>query len=312
MLRRLRGLVFRNPGPKLACFLVAFGLWFWVTIQQSGEAEFEVPITYVNVPSNIIVADRSNRVVHVTLQGTKTSLLSTDASDVSVQLDLSGQTPGEKAFWSRELGLDVPRGLRLVNIRPRTMRVVLKRRVEKTLPVGPSVGSAPPDGYDYRLTVSPDTASVYGAEEALQGMEELTVEPVELANRTSNFTRDDLPAQLPSNVQLSYPARNQFQVSVEIFQLEVTRTFEEVPVLVENVPPGRQAVVEPSSIELAVRGPKRSVQRLSPEDIIVAVQAPDTGNEVQIRLPEIELPGGVRLVDDAPETQTFKVRIQNP
>lgn len=312
MFKSLRGLVLRNPGPKLACFLVAFGLWFWVTIQQSGEAEFEVPITYVNVPGDIIVADRSNRVVHVTLQGAKTSLLSTDATDLSVQLDLSGQTPGEKAFWSRELGVDVPRGLQLVSIRPRTMRVILKQRVEKTLPVGPAVGNSPPDGYDYRLTVSPDTASVYGSEEALRGMEELTLEPLELANRTSSFTRDNLPAQLPSNVQLRYPPRNQFQVSVEIFQLEITRTFEQVPVMVVDVPPGRRAVVEPSAIELSVRGPKRTVQRLSPEDLRVAVQAPDTGNEVQIRLPDIELPGDVQLIDEAPETRTFKVRLQNP
>lgn len=312
---QLRTILFKNWIPKLTCLLIAIGLWFWVSIQQTGQVQFEVPIEFINSPPNLVVADRNPRNVTVTLQGPKKTLFSTDSSNIHARINLRGYEPGTKIFWSSEIKLDSPQSLRVYSISPRKIEVRLARRSERTLDVRPSVEPGPPEGFEYKVSVSPETATVFGPDETVESMGMVPLQSIDLSNSqdpdTYTFVRE---ARIPSDIKLSYPSENSFSVQVHVYQKRIQRTINNIPVTVTNVPAGMEAIVEPSTIDLQVKGPQQQVKNLTPEDIEVRVEAPSKQAGQSIRVAgaaEISLPEGIKRVNKDGEITALRVQLES-
>jgi YbbR domain-containing protein len=303
--------LFKNWIPKLACLAFAFGLWFWVAIQQTGQSQYEVPVEFRNKPENLFVTNQSTRNVIVTLQGPKTTLYRTSSSDITAFIDLRGQSEGTKTFWSSELTIRQPQRLQVYDVSPQNIRVNLISRSEKTVSVEPQVEGELPDGLRYRSNLEPDTATILGGSETLREIEQLELSPVSLDNREAGTETLDLRTNLPPEIQLQYPESNSFQLTLAVNEETVRRTLSEVPIAVTNVPAGQQAVVEPSSVDLDVRGPERTVEDLQPEDIDVTVPAPEKGSGLKIRVADVELPDDVELVNEDGAVSAIKVKIES-
>lgn len=311
MFSSVRSILFKNWIPKLGCLAFAFGLWFWVAIQQTGQSDFEVPVEFRNKPGDLYVMDQSTRNVIVTLQGPKTALYRTNSSDITGFIDLRGQTEGTKTFWSSELTIRQPQGLQVYDVSPQNIRVNLVSRSEKTVSVEPRIKGELPEGLRYRSSLSPDTATILGSNETLREVENLELPPVSLDDREAGTETLNLQANVPPEAQLQYPEANSFQLSLAVDDVIVRRTLSGVPITVTNVPAGQRAVAEPSSVELEVQGPKRTVEDLQPEDIEVTVPAPEQGSGLKIRVADVELPDGVELVNEDGAVSAIKVKLES-
>lgn len=303
MISRIRALIFRNWLAKLVCLLIAIGIWLWVVQQQSAKESFDVEIEYVNRPENVIVTNESERFVTVVLRGQRSILNNLRPSDLKVEMDLksqlnrSGSTPGEKWIWIQPRDIRHPEGLEVESIKPRSVHLVLEQKLEKVVPVRPTVVDNPPDGYEYNVETNPDTARVAGPHYVVRSIQHLSLERMSLQGKTSSFTKEGVPAILrDEDVWLEYPETNQFSVRVEIKERQIVQTFSGIPVQVRNVPPGKKATVEPSTLNLTVRGPERQVKRLSTEDFTVQVRIDEPEKRQKIYVPEIILPEGVQRV----------------
>lgn len=311
MFSRLRSILFQNWIPKLTCLLIAVGLWFWVAIQQTGRTEFEVPIEFQNKPDDLYVTDQSTRNVTVTLQGPKTSLFRTSTSEITAILDLRGQTAGTRTFWSSELTIQQPQGLRVYDVSPQNIRVDLVNRSEKRVSVDPQLNGSLPEGYNYRVSVEPSTATVVGPVDALETLDDLPLSSVTLNNRETGTETLELEAMLPVGLEMSSPETNSFRVTLEVFRETINRTIQDVPVSVRNVPAGMRAIVEPSRIDLEVVGPEPTVRDLQPEDVDVTVPAPEKGAGLKIRVADVSLPEGVEVVDGDGTISAIKVKLES-
>jgi YbbR domain-containing protein len=311
MFSRLRSILFKNWIPKLACLAFAFGLWFWVAIQQTGQSQYEVPVEFRNKPQDLYITDQSTRNVIVTLQGPKTSLYRTSSSDITASIDLRGQSEGTKTFWSSELTIRQPKGLQVYDISPQNIRVKLVNRSEKTVPVEPRVEGDLPEGFRYGVSVDPDTAILLGANDTLRDIQSLDLSSVALDNRNAGTETLDLRANVPSEAQLQYPETNSFQLTLSVTEETIRRTISEIPVTVTGVPAGQRALVEPPSVELEVRGPQRTVEDLRPEDIDVTVPAPEKGSGLKIRVADVSLPENVELVNEDGAVSAMKVKLES-
>lgn len=311
---QLRNILFKNWIPKLACLGIAVGLWFWVSMQQTGEARFEVPIEFVNAPPNLVVADRNPRNVRISLEGPKKTLFGTDSSNIHARVDLSGYQAGTKVFWSSEISLETPENLRVESITPRKIELTLARRSEKTLEAEPTISSEPPEGLEYSVSVVPETGTVFGPHESVEALEQLSLGDVDLSGRTPDTYSFAKKARFPQDVNLSYPRENSFRVEVHIYEKRIEKTIEEVPVQVTDVPAGTRALVEPSTIDLRVKGPQRQVEGLTAEDIEVTVKAPekDTGQSIRVAgSAEINLPDGVSRVQSDGDITALRVQLES-
>lgn len=311
MLSRLHSIFFKNWIPKLTCLLIAVGLWFWVAIQQTGRSEFEVPVEFQNKPDDLYVTDQSTRNVTVTLQGPKTSLFRTSSSEITAILNLRGQEAGTRTFWSSELTIQQPQGLQVYDVSPQNIRVDLVHRSEKRIPVDPQLNGSLPQGYNYRTSVEPSTATVVGPVDTLEDFNELELSSVTLNNRETGTETLDLEAMVPAGLKITAPETNSFQVTLEVYRETLNRTIEDIPVNVENVPAGMRAIVEPSQVDLEVVGPEPTVRNLQPEDIDVSVPAPQKGSGLKIRVADVSLPEGVEVVDGNGSISAIKVKLES-
>lgn len=310
---KIRSILFKNWIPKLTCLAIAIGLWFWVSIQQTGEVQFEVPVEFTNVPPNLVVADQNPRNVTVTLQGPKKTLFSTDSSNIYARVDLSGYESGTKVFWSSEINLESPKNLRVYSVTPRKIEVRLTRRSEKTLPVQPTVQAGPPEGMEYKISVKPETATVYGPSDTIRDMESLSLKAINLSEKSPDTYSYDREARPPREVELSFPTGNSFRVQAYVYEKRIRRTIKNIPVQVTDVPAGMKAVVEPSSIDLQVQGPQRQVKNLTAEDIEVKVKAPNKQAGQSIRVAgaaEISLPENIKRVNEDGEITALRVQLE--
>ncbi|MFB6356570.1 MAG: YbbR-like domain-containing protein [bacterium] len=307
MFRKIKNLILNNWPAKVLCLLIAIALWSWVKIQQSDVRTFKV--NYSGVPKNLVVVDKNNT-VSVELSGPKTKLNSITQGDLNVEIDLSKYEAGEHFVRILPWDLNYPRGLKVDNIDPGMVRVVLEERIRKTVQVQSQFNGQIPDGYNFQSTLDPDTAVLQGSRKILSGISKVALPSIDLSDQTSNFTRV-LEADIPEGVKLTYPESNKFTVEVTIQEEYVTKLVSDIPVKVLGVPQGMKPVIEPSStIQLKLRAAKRVMDDLQPSDILAEVRAPDTGTGPVIRSAHITLPNSVEKVGSQGDRRTVKVLLK--
>ncbi len=306
---KIKALFLKNWFPKLICLLIALGLWSWVVIQQSSEQEFQVPVEFYDIPENYMVSPESDRTVTVVLRGQRTTLSSVGRANLQVEVSLSGIQARQKQVQILPWHVQHPAGLEVVDIRPRSIQVQLEMRIEKVVEVRPAFHGEKNEDYTYQIEISPDTALVAGVRSELENLDAIHLAKLQLPTPEDPPLETNVEALLPPHLVMVEPPTNNFFIRVEVFEPYMKRTIEGVKVEVREKLSDWQAIVEPSEIEVKVRGPKNIVQDLRPEDIIAYVNAPESGGGPEIKVIRFSLPESVEQVESAELARTAKVRL---
>ena len=309
MLRILKNLIVKNALAKLICLFLAVSLWGWVKIQQTAERQFDASVEYQNLPEEFVVTDESDREVSVVLSGPKSTLNRITEQDVQIEIDAGPFEAGENLVRILPWNLEYPRGLDIESIQPPRLNVVLEERKRKEVKIEPRISEGPPEGFEYRMNVDPDTAVIYGSANNLEEIDEVQLQPVDLSGRDTSFLQHGVRAELPQAVQIEYPEDERFTLEFEIYEPIEQRLIENVPVTVLNVPPGFEPEVEPLDLDLKIKGPKRRLLGLSPEQIRAEVRAPEAREEPVIRQARIRLPEPFELTSGQQDRLTVRVRL---
>ncbi|MFP4687468.1 MAG: YbbR-like domain-containing protein, partial [bacterium] len=201
-----------------------------------------------------------------------------------------------------------PPGLEVVDIQPRSIRVLLEMKIDKVVAVEPDFRGEKDEDLNYSIEVDPDTALVAGVRSELQDLETIFLSEIQLPGLENSPLQTEISARLPGSMDLVEPSENIFSLRVEVSEPEKERVIADVPVRIQNIPEGRSGVVDPGSVDIKVRGPQNTVEDLDAEDITAFVNAPeDDGPEIKVI--RFDLPSRVRQVEDADVTRTAKVRL---
>lgn len=173
-------------------FLLAIGLWGWVTNVQDPEREREYAGLTVDVEPPIsgveVVTDVSS--VSVALTAPDSILDGLDRSELEPRLDLSGID--EPGTYQREIELDVPEAVRSVRISPRDVSIVVQETANRAF----AVDFRRPDlseGTRELGELQPDANQVLvsGPRSLIDSIAEVVV-PIDIGDRITTFA-DDFP-----------------------------------------------------------------------------------------------------------------------
>jgi YbbR domain-containing protein len=107
---------------KIAAFIVAFILWFYVASEQNLNINLSVPIEFVNYPSDMQVKNKIKTSADLTVEGRRDIVTKMDKKAVKVVLDLKKSKAGGNDFAiSASQIKGVPRGLLIRSISPAAM-----------------------------------------------------------------------------------------------------------------------------------------------------------------------------------------------
>ena len=135
--RSLRRTLLRNADAKVAALIL--GLLIYFVPYQSREMTvrmIEVPVEYVNVPNGLVIDQASER-LGVRLRGRRTRIDGLDERSLVARFDLSGARPGLREIPVNSKEINLPPGISVESVTPRTLYVHITERNRQARPAGP-------------------------------------------------------------------------------------------------------------------------------------------------------------------------------
>jgi diadenylate cyclase len=121
-----RGAVLQNWSVKVGALTLVTMAWLMLASQQEGKINVTAPIRYANLPSGLVLDEGSAQTVRLTLSGRRHSIRVMRAGEVRVQVDLGGVTSGTIMLKLSAKNVEVPLGVTIDDVTPRSVKVILK------------------------------------------------------------------------------------------------------------------------------------------------------------------------------------------
>jgi YbbR domain-containing protein len=255
-------------GLKVVALLLGFSLWYAVAREQEAEFSLSIPIELRDLPEGLEVVEESVQQVEVRLRGPAEVLRKLTAQDVNVGVDLLDAEPGERLAYLTVGDVTAPFGARVARVTPTTVRVVLDRTVERLVEIIPRVVGSPAAGFELAdIDLSPQRIEVVGPSSRIEGLAQVTTEPVSVDGLREPYARL-VRVELDPLVRV---AREE-NVALRLDIREERGRRELTGVAVKGLPAGPPATLVPATVSVRVEGPRSVVEGLGSEDLVAQVE----------------------------------------
>ncbi|MFZ0886956.1 MAG: CdaR family protein [Candidatus Binataceae bacterium] len=302
-LKNLPDVVTGNWGPRVIALLVAVGLWIFVNAgQHEAQISLDVPISYRDLPADMMIVNQHPGFVDLQVSGPRTLLSLLDPGRLTLRLDLTGVSPGQASFKINPESFSVPRQTMVTRVSPSQIVLDVDRVAARDVPVHLVFGGSPPSGYTVAgVELKPSSVMVSGPSRELSRLDPIATEPFDLKGVTTQL---DHPVSLVLPPGPFKVATGVVEATVRIEEVMGDREFRTVAVEVRD-PPNRFRL-SPNQVSVTVHGPLRALSGLN-LDGMVYVDASDAlpgTNELPV---EVDLPQGLQVVRAAPEKVKLRI-----
>lgn len=281
--RWLHALLFEDWTLKLVALAITLGLWYAVTTQRAP-AQMRlrgVQLDFI-LPEGVDVGNEPVDEVDVTLEGSQGKLAELNARNLVALADVTELRTGDRVLrlTDKNVTMELPEGVRIVSINPRSLTLHLEPLVEREVAVEARFEGAPPEGFARgTVQVTPPSVRVRGPQSHVGAVERAFTETISLAGQRETLVLPQVAVDIPDHKVT--PSESSVAVRVEIGEEQAERRFPNVAVRSASGAP-----VSPQAVTLTLRGPRTIVESLRPEDVRVVVEAAEDGSP----LPRLALP----------------------
>lgn len=235
-------------------FLSVSGLfWLVITVTETYEREFSVPLRLVNVPKDIVVTSEVDDTVKVTIRDKGYILLAYKytLTDDPISIDYKLHAPkDEKSTVSTSelqklIYQQLSKSSRIISLKPDRLVYYFTRGKSKTVPLrlnGKIVMGQ--SHYVSRIVFSPERVDVYARKSLLDSIHYAFTENMVISNLTDTIVR---------TVTLKKVLGAKFvpsEVKVTIYPDILTEAHVEVPITAVNMPAGKTLRTFPSRVKV--------------------------------------------------------------
>ena len=173
----------------------------------------------------------------------------------------------------------------------------------KEIAVITQLSGSPASGFEIGdRRIIPDTVLVDGPADVLAKLITVNTDIVNISGATSDISQNVKLVGLPAGVTVLEPASKQVQVIVQIRQRGVQQPLPSQEVSVINVGDGLTATTSPGSVRVTVIGNEQELESLSPDSLIVQVDASGLGPGTYQLAPTVILPQNMEWTDIEPSS----------
>ncbi|RKY39881.1 MAG: hypothetical protein DRP75_00560 [Candidatus Omnitrophota bacterium] len=298
-MHNIKNLFVHNLSLKIISLFLAIILWFYVAGEQKEEIERRASLN-IEPPAGMVIITRSTDKVDVLLRGPK-NRLSLLPSDLRIYYKIEGiEKAGEYSFTLSAQNIEVPSGVKVVSIKPSTIRVSLDRLIRKWLPIKPDIQGRVGEGYRIvkkKIKLNPNICLVEGPEKVLKNLKYVYTSPVKVTGYTKSFTRRVSLRPLAKG----HPSSSEIiEVSIPIERDLVNKEFKDVPLKFLLSSFNFFFKTSTKSVNITLTGPREDLERMKKSDIIAFVDLSEL-NPGRYKLPvHIKLPVQISLLSEVP------------
>jgi YbbR domain-containing protein len=295
----------------LGSILLGILLWLSVNLREQYQVTIDAPLSIDGIPEGMAIRTPVPAVLQLKFRGDGWRLAALMiGAEPHLHVALNTLPPDNRIITINDVLDRIPLSpeVRLIDINPDTVSIVLDRKSEKKVPVIPDISVAFRDGYGQvgPMMVSPESVTVYGAGAILDQIAAL---------HTATVRFDDVKNQLDENVSMARSADHLLECSPASVRIRVNvqpfaeKVFGGLPVEIRDLPSNRDVIFIPPKVEIVARGGIRQLASILPVDFQVSVEYArilvDTTGYID---PSVASPPGVQVVARHPEKLQYIVR----
>jgi len=275
--RVVRDFLFSKGNREFLLFLFFLALsgvfWLFMTLNETYEREFSIPVTISNVPKNVVLTSEETDTVRMVIRDKGITLVTYMYGDILKNIRVNFSTyshnNGSGVVPSTELQKlaykQLANGSKIIATKPEKLEFFFNYGANKRVPVRWSGRVIPEELYFIsRIQYWPDSVDVYASTEKLDSINIIYTEPLNYAN-----FRDTLMV----NAQLTKTKGVKTvpdKIKVGFFTDVLTdESIEGVPIQGINLPPGKVLRTFPSKVTVHFVTGVSIYRNLKPDDFIV-------------------------------------------
>ena len=266
----LRGLLFDNLGYKVIAIVCSLIFFYSFQTERMGTRTITTDIIAImETPTDdyILVSEFPPQVA-MKLEGPMSTLKSLKGEDIG-PLVISVSDFQSKVFTFDESIIEaLPKAVNVVRFYPDSIPLRYERRVEKNVPIVPSIEGVPPAGRLLRTPVEvvPGKVRIKGAESSMKKITEWETQAIyvdALAPGTHEIKVNLSPPKL-SHITLE---EEKATAIVKIEYKLMDRWFRDVPLSIEGKEDFRDLKIKPSKVSVLLRGPEEFLKPLAVDQL---------------------------------------------
>jgi hypothetical protein len=122
----VKSTVIENWRYKLGALGLVAVAWLVLASQQEANISIAASIQYMNIPTPLVVSEKSAKSVSLKLSGPRNSIKALAEQDVRVHVDLAHLSEGNHLIKLAAKNVDVPLGIKVDSVTPQNVRVHLE------------------------------------------------------------------------------------------------------------------------------------------------------------------------------------------
>jgi hypothetical protein len=178
-----------NLGLKLLSVALAVFLWAVVVGEQKVEVAMNIPLEVKGLPSDLIMVNEPGDTLEVHVRGPKTLVNTLSAGEMGLEGLPKNFVEGDNLLDIRPEMIRVPRGIAVVGVNPRRIRVILDAIAQREVEVSPRIEGEPAKGFVVaRVTSTPPRVRMAGPKKDLRRLTRVYTVPINLEGHTASFS----------------------------------------------------------------------------------------------------------------------------
>lgn len=279
ILRTVRNFLFSSTNREFLiflAFLVMSGFfWLLMTLNETYEKEFSVPVRITNVPKNVVLTSDETENIRVTLRdkglvivgymyGEGIRPLSINFKSYANQQDSGSVAAAE---LQKMIVKQLSASTRITSVKPDRLDFFFNYGINKKVPVVYAGRVRPEDPYFIsEVTYSPDSVTVYASEQRLDSLRIVYTEPLNLTDfrdttsMTCRLQKMRGVKMVPNEVKVAFATDVLTEESVD-----------DIPIEGINLPPGKVLRTFPARVSVRFVTGVSQFKQLNPNHFKVVV-----------------------------------------
>ena len=265
-MNRIKLFFLKNPLQKFLAISFAVIIWAFAPSldkKEITEMQIFVPLTYTNIPQDLIMVTNPAQTVGVTLKIEDNKI--PNPSLFQAVVDLKTAVPGEKEFIIKSEDLKHPDKVLIDKISPDRLVIEFEKVVEKLLTIKPVITGEVAKGYVLeKVVMIPESVLVRGPVSIMDKMQQL---------ETKSINVDNINHDMEFVTSVNYPKRiNTVGAKPEYYTARLKVSSEPINIRFLNIPIGivnQEYVtrINPKFFNVLLRGPRSTMEYFTKSDV---------------------------------------------
>ena len=266
---------------RLVSLGLAMVLWYFVGGEDIVNKNVMVPVEIINLPRDLVISNQFKKEIEVSVSGPRSLIMDIGNRGISRHIDLVDATPGTIVFENTNDVINVPRGVNVQRIQPKSVILSLDKMIQKQFMVNPvTVGTLAPDFILKEIRMEPDAISITGPQTILSRFDVLRTKPIDIAGLRGS-TQIQIPLELDP-VIVDLIGATTITADLDIVVETVQKKISKLPV--EVLKNGVLLRVSPSTVSITVALPKTLVRKKIDLNSLFRVTAIDEKKDGQMHV----------------------------